>query len=153
MFEETLIRDLQDAIDNKDLKVFYQPKYNIAGDFGAGYSSLNMITTLPIDILKIDMSFVRNMEKDERNLKLVATIPGEGNFDKLKDSIAAKDLKAAFEAAHALKGVLGNLSLTPLYTPVVEITELLRSNTDMDYKSLLDTILEKRDELGRLCAD
>ena len=86
-------------------------------------------------------------------LKLVATIPGEGNFDKLKDSIAAKDLKAAFEAAHALKGVLGNLSLTPLYTPVVEITELLRSNTDMDYKSLLDTILEKKDELGRLCAD
>ena len=85
-------------------------------------------------------------------LKLVATIPGEGNFDKLKDSIAAKDLKAAFEAAHAL-GVLGNLSLTPLYTPVVEITELLRSNTDMDYKSLLDAILEKKDELGRLCAD
>lgn len=82
-------------------------------------------------------------------LKLVATIPGEGNFDKLKDSIAAKDLKAA----HALKGVLGNLSLTPLYTPVVEITELLRNNTDMDYKSLLDTILEKKDELGRLCAE
>lgn len=86
-------------------------------------------------------------------LKLVATIPGEGNFDKLKDSIAAKDKKNAFEAAHALKGVLGNLSLTPIYTPVVEITELLRSETDMDYKSLLDTILEKKDELGKLCAD
>ena len=71
----------------------------------------------------------------------------------LQDAIDNKDLKAAFEAAHALKGVLGNLSLTPLYTPVVEITELLRSNTDMDYKSLLDTILEKRDELGRLCAE
>ncbi|MDD5942775.1 Hpt domain-containing protein [Fibrobacter sp.] len=76
-----------------------------------------------------------------------------GQFRKLKDSIAAKDLKAAFEAAHALKGVLGNLSLTPLYTSVVEITELLRNNTDKDYKSLLDTILEKKDELGRLCAD
>ena len=86
-------------------------------------------------------------------LKLVATIPGEGNFDKLKDSIAAKDPKTAFEAAHALKGVLGNLSLTPIYTPVVEITELLRSESDMDYKSLLDTILEKKDELGKLCAD
>ena len=43
-------------------------------DFGAGYSSLNMITTIPIDILKIDMSFIRNMEKDERNLKLVKLI-------------------------------------------------------------------------------
>ena len=86
-------------------------------------------------------------------LKLVATIPGEASFGKLKDALAEKNLKAAFEAAHALKGVLANLSLTPIYTPVAEITELLRSNTDMDYKSLLDTILEKRDELGRLCAD
>ena len=86
-------------------------------------------------------------------LKLVATIPGEANFDKLKDSIAAKDKKNAFEAAHALKGVLGNLSLTPIYTPVAEITELLRSETDMDYKCLLDSILEKKDELGRLCAE
>ena len=86
-------------------------------------------------------------------LKLVATIPGEANFGKLKDALAEKNLKAAFEAAHALKGVLANLSLTPIYTPVAEITELLRSNTDMDYKSLLDTILEKKDELGRLCAE
>ena len=66
-------------------------------------------------------------------------------FDKIE--------KAAFEAAHALKGVLGNLSLTSIYAPIVEITELLRNNTDMDYTSLLSNILEKKDELGRLCAD
>ena len=52
-------------------------------DFGAGYSSLNMITTLPIDILKIDMSFVRNMEKDERNLKLVELVVGIAKFLKI----------------------------------------------------------------------
>ena len=86
-------------------------------------------------------------------LKLVATIPGEANFDKLKNSLAGKDLKAAFEAAHALKGVLGNLSLTPLYTRVAEITELLRSCTDMDYGSLLADILAKKEELGNLCKD
>lgn len=210
VFEETLIRDLQDAIDHKDLKVFYQPKYNIASDeprlasaealvrwihpklgfispgdfiplfesngliqkvdnfvwnevavqirkwketygfavpvsvnvsridildptlesklegllkenslspneymleitesaysenmarlieivenlrkkgfriemddFGAGYSSLNMITTLPIDILKIDMSFVRNMEKSERDQKLVELVVDIAKF-------------------------------------------------------------------------
>lgn len=61
--------------------------------------------------------------------------------------------KKAFDAAHSLKGVLGNLSLTPIYTPVAEITELLRRETDMDYKSRLDTILEKKDELDKLCAD
>lgn len=86
-------------------------------------------------------------------LKLVATIPGETTFDKLKETLAEKNLKAAFEAAHALKGVLGNLSITPIYTPIVEITELLRNETDMDYTSLLGTIFVKKDELGRLCAE
>ena len=43
-------------------------------DFGSGYSSLNMITTIPIDVLKLDMKFVRNMEKDPKSLKLVELI-------------------------------------------------------------------------------
>lgn len=43
-------------------------------DFGSGYSSLNMITTIPIDVLKLDMSFIMNMEKDEKSLKLVEII-------------------------------------------------------------------------------
>ena len=34
-------------------------------DFGSGYSSLNMLSDLPIDILKLDMKFIRNeMQKD-----------------------------------------------------------------------------------------
>lgn len=49
-------------------------------DFGAGYSSLNMITSFPIDVLKIDMSFVRNMEKDERNMKLVELVVDIAKF-------------------------------------------------------------------------
>jgi EAL domain-containing protein (putative c-di-GMP-specific phosphodiesterase class I) len=52
-------------------------------DFGTGYSSLSMLTALPIDILKIDMSFVRNMEKDERNLKLVELVAGIAKFLKI----------------------------------------------------------------------
>ncbi|MBQ9515333.1 MAG: EAL domain-containing protein [Ruminococcus sp.] len=40
-------------------------------DFGSGYSSLNMLTTIPIDVLKLDMEFIRNMLTDETNEKLV----------------------------------------------------------------------------------
>lgn len=84
-------------------------------------------------------------------LKLVATIPGDAVFEKLKQNLEAKNLDGAFEAAHALKGVLGNLSLTPLYETAIEITELLRKHTDMDYSELLAKLLEKKEELGKLC--
>lgn len=43
-------------------------------DFGSGYSSLNMLTTIPIDALKMDMKFIRNMQKDEKSMKLVELI-------------------------------------------------------------------------------
>ena len=43
-------------------------------DFGSGYSSLNMITEIPIDVLKMDMQFIRNMGKDEKSLKLVELV-------------------------------------------------------------------------------
>ncbi len=36
-------------------------------DFGSGYSSLNMITQLPIDALKLDMMFIRNAFRENGN--------------------------------------------------------------------------------------
>lgn len=60
------------------------------------------------------------------------------------------DLAGAFDTAHALKGVLGNLFLTPVYEPVSEITELLRAKQEADYAPLIDRILEQRDQLAAL---
>lgn len=39
-------------------------------DFGAGYSSLNMLTELPIDVLKLDMRFLNNKEKSREQILL-----------------------------------------------------------------------------------
>ena len=43
-------------------------------DFGSGYSSLNMLSDMPIDVLKMDMKFVRNIEENETDLQLVKLI-------------------------------------------------------------------------------
>ena len=52
-------------------------------DFGTGYSSLGMLTEIPIDILKIDMSFVRSMEKHEKNKRMVELIIDIAKFLKV----------------------------------------------------------------------
>ena len=43
-------------------------------DFGTGYSSLNMLSDLPFDVLKMDMSFIRNLESNEIDRRLVRLI-------------------------------------------------------------------------------
>ncbi len=43
-------------------------------DFGSGYSSLNMLSDLPIDVLKMDMRFVHGIEKSETDMRLVKLI-------------------------------------------------------------------------------
>ena len=83
-------------------------------------------------------------------LRLVGMIIDEANFDRLKSSVEAGDLKAGFESAHALKGVLGNLSLTPMYDKASEITELLRAETQTDYAPMIGDLLAMRDELREM---
>ena len=99
----------------------------------------------------VDEGLGRCMGNEALYLKLVATIPGEKNFGKLSESIQNNDLDGAFEAAHALKGVLGNLSLTNMYDKVADITELLRARTEMDYSEKVAEIMNARDELAKLC--
>jgi len=43
-------------------------------DFGTGYSSLNHIREIPIDVIKVDQTFVRNLENDEYAKAFIAMI-------------------------------------------------------------------------------
>ena len=110
---------------------------------------------LTIDALReyganVEEGLSRCINNEALYLRLVGTVVDEKSFDKLREALAADNLDEAFEAAHALKGVLGNLALTPIYDKVVEITELLRARTEMDYSSLEAEINAKREELREL---
>ena len=85
--------------------------------------------------------------------RLIKMAVADAGFEKLNAALDSGDKKAAFEAAHALKGVLGNLALTSLYQPVSEMTELLRAGADADYSPYRAIVDEKRAELAALCAD
>ena len=94
---------------------------------------------------------MRCMNNETLYLRLVGMAIGDSNFDALSAAVAAGDKQAAFKAAHAIKGVVGNLSLTPLFELVSGMTELLRAGQDADYPTLLEQVLAKRAELAALC--
>ena len=85
-------------------------------------------------------------------IRMVNKIPCDPNFQKLYDSMAKGDLEAGFEAAHAIKGAVSNLALTPLATPVSELTEILRARQKTDCTALLEAIRAARNELEAICA-
>ena len=45
-------------------------------DFGSGYSSLNMLSMMPIDILKMDRAFISDLETNKKNVRFVELIIG-----------------------------------------------------------------------------
>ncbi|WP_294953863.1 EAL domain-containing protein [Sulfurovum sp.] len=62
--ESGIIRNIDDAIRKiKELKGFGFA-FSI-DDFGTGYSSLSHLKELPVDVIKIDQSFIRNMNTDD----------------------------------------------------------------------------------------
>ena len=49
-------------------------------DFGTGYSSLNMISKLPIDALKLDMSFIRTAFNEKHDTRMIEVIIGIADY-------------------------------------------------------------------------
>lgn len=45
-------------------------------DFGSGYSSLHMLSAMPVDVLKMDREFIRRIGEGEKSSQLVALILG-----------------------------------------------------------------------------
>ena len=98
----------------------------------------------------VDEGLNRCVNNEEFYLKMIRKAVDDTSFEELDHAVNAKDMDQAFEIAHALKGVLANLALTPLCDPVSEAVELLRNRTDTDYSGYLEKIRIKREELQKL---
>lgn len=71
---ETLMMDDVESLINK-LETIREAGYQIElDDFGSGYSSINILSTIPMDIVKLDMSFMRQFGNEKRAKVLAACI-------------------------------------------------------------------------------
>lgn len=76
-------------------------------------------------------------------------------FGQLEAALEQADYSAAFDAAHALKGVAGNLGLTSVYTLCDKLVQPLRHGEpgDADLNGMYRALTQERDNLKTLMAD
>ncbi len=92
-------------------------------DFGTGYSSFNYLHQLPIDQLKIDQSFIRNLSTNVNNEAIVQTIITLAHHLKLDLTAEGVETKAQlnFLKRHQCYSIQGFLFSKPLPTHEVEV--------------------------------
>ncbi|MDD5928368.1 MAG: Hpt domain-containing protein [Spirochaetales bacterium] len=95
----------------------------------------------------VEEGLSRCLNKEDFYLKMVNMGLTDQNFQLLGPALKAKDFDRAFELCHSLKGVIGNLSLTPLYDLICQLTEMLRSKTDIDCTGLYSQIMTMQEKL------
>ncbi|MCU0118653.1 EAL domain-containing protein [Pseudomonas sp. B2M1-30] len=76
-------------------------------DFGTGYSSLSYLRRFPIDVLKIDQSFIRGLSTDSNDAALVVAIISLGrslNLKVIAEGIETAQQLAFLKARHCEEG-------------------------------------------------
>ncbi|MDY4609989.1 MAG: hypothetical protein SPD11_05180 [Sphaerochaetaceae bacterium] len=72
------------------------------------------------------------------------------NYQAMCESIKVKDVGSAFSAAHALKGIAGNLSMNRLYKDLCPLVEQLRSGSLENVDILLLPVMQDYSEVASL---
>lgn len=70
--------------------------------------------------------------------KMLKKLPDSLNGKRVSEAIEAGNIDSAIEIAHTFKGVLGNLSITPLYEAYTKIVALLRQGSPEEAKIILE---------------
>jgi EAL domain-containing protein (putative c-di-GMP-specific phosphodiesterase class I) len=119
------MRNVDDTTEN--MKRFSAAGLKLAiDDFGTGYSSLGYLRQFPVDALKIDRSFVKDLHTSSDDAAICAAIIAMARELKLK--VIAEGVETVeqleFLRKHRCDQVQGYLISQPI--PVTELEKLLR---------------------------
>ncbi|VAW87345.1 diguanylate cyclase/phosphodiesterase (GGDEF & EAL domains) with PAS/PAC sensor(s) [hydrothermal vent metagenome] len=125
--ENLIMRDMDSTIDT--LQSLKSMGVQLAiDDFGTGYSSLSYLKRFPIDCLKIDQSFVRDIDTNPDDAAITLAIIAMAHSMKLKVIAEGVETKAQFNylKSHSCDEVQGYYFSRPL--PANEIVTILKAS-------------------------
>jgi diguanylate cyclase (GGDEF)-like protein len=128
--ESSLIEDIQDA--RKKMEELKRLGIQISiDDFGTGYSSLAYLKMLPVDVLKIDRSFIRDIGIDPNDDAIVETILAMSwrlGFRAIAEGVETQE-QLRFLKARQCDGYQGYLFSRPLIAE--KFAEFLHKSADV----------------------
>ena len=117
----------------------------------------------------VDDGIRRLMGNESFYLRMVtmACKDDKNDFGNMKAAIEAGNMHAAYDPAHNLKGVMGNLSLTPVFEPVRDVSDFLKEQINQGsddaqifkaweeggYPEKLKLIMELKGQLDEMIED
>lgn len=125
--ETAIMRSIESSLDVMHRLRKLGIRFSI-DDFGTGYSSLHMLKRLPIDELKIDQSFIRDIPTDEHDMTIARTIIVMAHslgFRLVAEGVET-EAQCAFLRANGCEEMQGFLLARPM--PIDRLTALLSAH-------------------------
>ncbi len=97
--------------------------------------------------VNIEEAIHRFMNNDELYKKMLLKLPDNIESLPILKFVETGDYSKAVANAHTLKGVTGNLSLTPLYKAYSRIVDLFREGKPEEAKGVLEDVLPIQDDI------
>jgi len=128
---EKVLLDARSGLVSETLKKFHQNGVQIAlDDFGTGYASLTHLKRFPVDHIKIDHSFVADLELDENNAAIITAVISLGNSLGLQVTAEGVETEGQMRRLQEMgcHNAQGYFYARPMAAP--QITELLKFWSD-----------------------
>ncbi|WP_185961377.1 PAS domain S-box protein [Telmatospirillum sp. J64-1] len=129
--ESMIMKDTENAVST--LRELHNMGINLAmDDFGTGYSSLSYLKRFPLDVIKIDRSFVNDIATDPDDLEIIRTIISMGHSLRrriIAEGVETVEQRQLLEALNCDE-IQGYLISRPV--PAEELTRMLQAQASAE---------------------
>jgi len=88
----------------------------------------------------VDSALDRFMNKESLYLKFIRKFPDDPTMNTIRELIHSENTEERFKAVHTMKGVAGNLGLTPLFDTSADMVQKFRENKTEEAIAEYDTL-------------